>query len=104
MKTNLKIGVALLGMMVAAPALSAELNMVCSNEQDWCDLMVANFEAKTGIDVAMVRKSTGETLAQVRAEASNPKIDDRAYNLRKSQMQIQNTKKPCTIHTKNKQA
>ncbi len=75
MKTNLKIGVAVLGMMIASPALSAEMNMVCSNEQDWCDLMVANFEAETGIDVAMVRKSTGETLAQVRAEAANPKID-----------------------------
>ncbi len=82
MKTGLKLGLAFSGMLVAfpamffaAPALSDELNMVCSNEQDWCDLMVANFEAKTGINVAMVRKSTGETLAQVRAESSNPKID-----------------------------
>ncbi|WP_284164494.1 ABC transporter substrate-binding protein [Frigidibacter sp. SD6-1] len=61
--------------VLAAPAFADELNVVCSNEQDWCDLMASNFEAATGIDVAMVRKSTGETLAQVRAEAGNPKID-----------------------------
>ncbi len=77
MKTSLMLGAAVMGVLVAAPQLSVagELNVVCSNEQDWCDLMVANFEEKTGIDVSMVRKSTGETLAQVRAEASNPKID-----------------------------
>ncbi len=53
-----------------------ELNLVCSAEQDWCDLMVAAFGAEhDDIDVLMVRKSTGETLAQIRAEAGNPKID-----------------------------
>lgn len=64
------------GVMVAPAAASAEdLNVVCSAEQDWCDLMAQAFESETGIHVAIVRKSTGETLAQVRAEASNPKID-----------------------------
>lgn len=65
--------------MLAASASSAygdELSVVCSAEQDWCDLMVAAFEAENAdTDVLMVRKSTGETLAQVRAEAGNPKID-----------------------------
>ncbi len=51
------------------------LNVVCSAEQSWCDLMARGFSDQSGIDVAMVRKSTGETLAQVRAEAENPKID-----------------------------
>ncbi|HHL20615.1 MAG TPA: ABC transporter substrate-binding protein [Aliiroseovarius sp.] len=37
--------------------------------------MAGNFEDATGIDVSMVRKSTGETLAQVRAEAGNPTFD-----------------------------
>ena len=60
----------------ATGALADELSVVCSAEQDWCDLMVAAFEAEhSDIDVLMVRKSTGETLAQVRAEAGNPKID-----------------------------
>lgn len=65
-----------LGAVMAAGAVSAQsLSVVCSNEQAWCDLMAQNFKIDTGIDVAMVRKSTGEVLAQVRAEAGNPKID-----------------------------
>ncbi|MEO9649825.1 MAG: ABC transporter substrate-binding protein [Roseobacter sp.] len=72
-----------LGMISAAALLTSassvfadDLSVVCSAEQDWCDLMVAAFEAEhPDTDVLMVRKSTGETLAQVRAEAGNPKID-----------------------------
>lgn len=65
-----------LGAVMTAGTVSAQsLNVVCSNEQAWCDLMAQNFKIDTGIDVAMVRKSTGEVLAQVRAEAGNPKID-----------------------------
>jgi iron(III) transport system substrate-binding protein len=61
---------------IGASAVSAQsLNVVCSNEQSWCDLMAQNFQIDTGIDVAIVRKSTGETLAQIRAEAGNPKVD-----------------------------
>ncbi len=56
-------------------AMAETLNVVCSNEQSWCDLMAQNFEIDTGVDVAIVRKSTGETLAQIRAEAGNPKVD-----------------------------
>lgn len=67
-------GVLALGLSAGA-ATADELNVVCGAEQDWCDLMAAAFEAETGIDVAMVRKSTGETLAQIRAEGSNPSID-----------------------------
>ncbi|MDA7424433.1 ABC transporter substrate-binding protein [Thalassococcus lentus] len=60
----------------ASGVLADELSVVCSAEQDWCDLMVSAFEAEhPDTDVLMVRKSTGETLAQVRAEAGNPKID-----------------------------
>lgn len=72
--TSLSV-VALVASFAAGQAAADELSLVCSAEQDWCDLMVNAFEAETGIDVAMVRKSTGETLAQVRAEAGNPKID-----------------------------
>lgn len=61
--------------LAAGSAMSQTLNVVCSNEQVWCDLMAQNFKIDTGIDVAIVRKSTGEVLAQVRAEAGNPKVD-----------------------------
>ncbi len=59
----------------ATGALAETLNVVCSNEQVWCDLMAQNFKIDTGIDTAIVRKSTGEVLAQIRAEAGNPKVD-----------------------------
>lgn len=47
----------------------------CSAIAKWCELMREVFERKTGIAVQMTVKSTGETLAQIRAEASNPKGD-----------------------------
>lgn len=65
-----------LGAALATSTASAQtLNVVCSNEQAWCDLMAQNFRIDTGTDVAIVRKSTGEVLAQIRAEAGNPKVD-----------------------------
>lgn len=77
MKKYTALGITLLGLAINSQSVFAaeELNIVCSAEQPWCDLMVAGFEEQTGIEVAMVRKSTGETLAQIRAESKNPKID-----------------------------
>jgi len=71
------IGISILSLSAFAHngAVADSLNVVCSAEQSWCDMMAKGFNAQTGVDVAMVRKSTGETLAQIRAEAKNPKID-----------------------------
>lgn len=68
---------ALLGPVLGlAPAIAAEkLTLYCSPQIEWCQLMVEEFEKRTGISVAMTRKSSGETFAQVKAEASNPKGD-----------------------------
>lgn len=51
------------------------VNVLCSVELEWCSLMSATFEKETGIKVNMVRKSTGEVLAQLNAERANPKTD-----------------------------
>lgn len=63
--------------LVSAPATFAaeKLTLYCAAEDDWCQLIANSFQDATGIDVAMTRKSSGETYAQVRAEASNPKGD-----------------------------
>lgn len=74
-RTTILSAAALAAVFSTGSAFAGELNVVCSNEQDWCDLMADAYEDATGNSVAMVRKSTGETLAQVRAEAGNPKID-----------------------------
>ncbi len=59
----------------AGVARADKLTFYCSAQEDWCQLMARSFEAATGIDVNMTRKSSGETFAQVKAESSNPKGD-----------------------------
>ena len=58
---------------LAHTAQAATLNLYCSAQEDWCQLMSKTFEEKTGINVKMQRKSSGETFAQIRAESANPK-------------------------------
>ena len=60
----------------AAPAAAeGQLTVYCSVQEEWCRPMMAAFEKETGIKVSMTRKSSGETYAQVKAEAANPKGD-----------------------------
>jgi iron(III) transport system substrate-binding protein len=54
---------------------SGELVVYCSVQEEWCRPMVQAFERATGIRVSMTRKSSGETYAQIRAEAANPRGD-----------------------------
>ena len=51
------------------------LAVYCSVVQDWCTLMTQEFKKKTWIKVSLVQKGSGETLAQLRAEKTNPKAD-----------------------------
>jgi iron(III) transport system substrate-binding protein len=59
----------------AAAQSSGELVVYCSVQEEWCRPMVQAFERATGIRVSMTRKSSGETYAQIRAEAANPRGD-----------------------------
>jgi iron(III) transport system substrate-binding protein len=52
-----------------------QLTLYCTPQEEWCRVMVTAFEKTTGIKVNMTRKSSGETYAQVKAEAANPKGD-----------------------------
>jgi len=63
--------------LIAPGYAFAQGNLVlyCSVQEEWCRAAMAAFERKTGIKVAMTRKSSGETYAQVKAEASNPRGD-----------------------------
>ena len=65
-----------LGAGVFAPAQAADkMTLYCSPQIEWCQLVVEEFSKATGIQVAMTRKSSGETFAQIMAEARNPKGD-----------------------------
>lgn len=55
----------------AAPSLT----VLCGVDEAWCAAMKTAYEAKTGIEVSMTRKSTGDILNQIRAEKAAPTID-----------------------------
>ncbi|MEN9063315.1 extracellular solute-binding protein [Ponticoccus litoralis] len=62
--------------MVATGAAAEELNLICSADVVICEKLVTEFEAShSDIDVNMVRLSSGEAYAKVRAEARNPQTD-----------------------------
>ena len=62
--------------IVAGGAAAAqELNLICSADQAICERLVQEFEASHDVDVNMVRLSSGETYAKIRAEARNPQTD-----------------------------
>jgi len=72
------ITILLAGLAAIAPTslhAQASVTVYCSILEEQCRLGVASFEQATGIKVTMVRKSTGETYAQIKAEASNPRAD-----------------------------
>jgi iron(III) transport system substrate-binding protein len=81
MRTYLRYGLTLFAAVTATTTLTPaalaadKLTLYCSPQIEWCNLMVEAFQKETGIDVAMTRKSSGETFAQIKAEASNPKGD-----------------------------
>ena len=65
------------GIVLAASSAAAQgsLTVYCSYQIDWCTAMVNAFAKETGIKVAMTQKPAGETFAQIKAEAANPKGD-----------------------------
>ena len=73
---TLAIAAAAFGAGAFWPAQAADrMTLYCSPQIEWCQLVVEEFSKATGIDVAMTRKSSGETFAQIKAEARNPKGD-----------------------------
>lgn len=59
----------------SAVAQSQEVNVVCAQQAEWCNMMQTVFSRTTGIKTNMVVKSANEALAQIVAERANPKTD-----------------------------
>jgi len=69
-------GLAAAAVALAQPApAQAQLILYCSVLVDWCQLATVEFEKASGLKVTMTQKGSGETFAQIRAEASNPRGD-----------------------------
>ncbi len=65
-----------IGLASCGPAKgSTEVNVLCTPQEEWCQGMKQEFEAKYGITVNYVRMSSGEALARLRAEKDNPTFD-----------------------------
>ncbi len=56
-------------------AQAQQVVAICSTDQGWCELAAQTFTKATGIKVLQTHKATGEALALLKAEASNPKTD-----------------------------
>jgi iron(III) transport system substrate-binding protein len=52
-----------------------QVNIICSVQADWCNLMSTVYARTTGTKVNMTAKGSGEALAQLNAEKANPKTD-----------------------------
>ena len=69
----------LMGTALALAAFGAaaqgQVNIICSVQAEWCNLMSTVYAKTTGVKVNMVAKGSGEALAQLNAEKANPKTD-----------------------------
>jgi iron(III) transport system substrate-binding protein len=68
----------LLAGAVLAPARAqdaGQLNVICSVQAEWCNMIQTVFAKSTGIKVNMSLRGSGEALAQLIAERANPKTD-----------------------------
>jgi iron(III) transport system substrate-binding protein len=73
-----RLTLALLGstILLATPAFAGELNLICAADVVVCETLVSAFEKDhADIHVNMVRLSSGETYAKLRAESRNPQTD-----------------------------
>lgn len=59
----------------SAASTQGTVNVYCSVQVEWCQAIAVNFEKATGVKVNMTQKGSGETLAQIKAEAQNPRGD-----------------------------
>jgi iron(III) transport system substrate-binding protein len=56
-------------------AAQGQVNIICSVQADWCNMMATVYSRTTGTKVNMSMKGSGEALAQLIAEKDNPKTD-----------------------------
>jgi iron(III) transport system substrate-binding protein len=75
MNKYLFVGVLSSGLIGAISPSNAADHLVIYSALDTVDTATKAFTAKTGIDVDLVRLSTGELLGKVAAEGNNPKFD-----------------------------
>lgn len=71
---KLAIAAAFAGLSWGAAA-QGQVNIICSVQAEWCNLMSTVYTRTTGVKVNVTAKGSGEALAQLNAEKANPKTD-----------------------------
>ena len=74
-KPKLAIAALALATSAAQAQDSGQLNVICSVQAEWCNMIQTVFARSTGVRVNMSLKGSGESLAQLIAEKANPKTD-----------------------------
>ena len=69
------VAIPLVAAFASFAASAHTVTAMCSTDQGWCEAAAREFTKATGIRVLQTRKPTGEALAQIAAEAANPKTD-----------------------------
>jgi len=64
---------ALVGLSAGASAQT--VNVICSVQAEWCNVISTVYARTTGVRINMALKGSGEALAQLIAEKDNPKTD-----------------------------
>ena len=54
---------------------AGQVNIICSVQAEWCNMIQTVYARTTGVKVNMSLKGSGEALAQLVAEKANPKTD-----------------------------
>ena len=70
--------IAALAAIASTPTLAqdaGQINVLCSVQAEWCNMIQTVFAKSTGIKVNMSLEGSGEALAQLVAERANPKTD-----------------------------
>lgn len=52
-----------------------QVNVICSVQADWCNMIATVYAKTTGVKINITQKGSGEALAQINAEKENPKTD-----------------------------
>ena len=63
------------GLGSGAVMAAEQVNIICSVQAEWCNMISSVYARSTGTKVNMSMKGSGESLAQLIAEKENPKTD-----------------------------
>ena len=66
---------AVLTLQPLAAQAEGQLNIICSVQAEWCNMIGTVYSKTTGTKVNITQKGSGEALAQIIAEKENPKTD-----------------------------